>query len=144
MKKFFVIMAALKERIALCYTGAMCYYLFFLFLFRQQTADWSILFSLLLISIVAGSMQLVAFSSLVIKKLGYGWRMAVFALPFFAVMAGVAVKFRWFPTERADAWVSFVLIFLAIFLFISVGFEIYYRITGRRYDDRLEWYRKNR
>lgn len=144
MKKFFEIVAALKERIALCYTGAMCYYLFFLFLFKQQTAEWAILFSLLLISIVAGGMQLIAFSSLVIKKLGYGWRMAVFALPFFAVMAGAAVKFHWFPTDRADAWISFVLIFLVIFLFITAGFEIYYRITGRRYDDRLEWYRKNK
>lgn len=144
MKKFFEIVAALKERIALCYTGAMCYYLFFLFLYKQQTADLAILFSLLLVSIVAGSMQLIAFSSLVIKKLGYGWRMAVFALPFFAVLAGAAVWFRWFPTDRADAWVTFVLIFLVIFLFITVGFEIYYRITGRRYDDRLEWYRKNR
>ena len=143
MKKFFEIVAALKERIALCYTGAMCYYLFFLFLFKQQTAEWTVLFSLLLVSIAAGSMQLIAFSSLVIKKLSYGWRMAVFALPFFAVLAGVAVAFEWFPIDQAGAWVWFVLIFLAIFLFITVGFEIYYRITGRRYDDRLEWYRRN-
>ena len=27
---------------------------------------------------------------------------------------------------------------------IAAGIEIYYRASGRRWDDRLDWYRKNR
>lgn len=143
MKNFFEIVIALKERAALCYTGAMFFYIFFLLVYGQQTADVSTLISLLLVSIAAGSLQLVAFSSLVIKKLSYSWRLLVFALPFFAILTGTAVAFHWFPTQNAGAWAGFVLIFLAIFAVITGGFEMYYRLSGKRYDSRLDWYRRN-
>ena len=144
MKKFFQVVAAIKERTALCYTGAMCFYLFFLFVYKQEGADLPTLFSLLLAAIAAGTMQLVAFSDLLFKKLAYGWRMVVFAVPFFAVLTAFAVGFGWFPTERMEAWVTFFIIFLVIFLFITVGIELYFRLSGRKYDDRLDWYRRNR
>ncbi len=35
-------------------------------------------------------------------------------------------------------------IFIVIFLFTTLGTELYYRLSGRKYDDRLDWYRKNR
>lgn len=143
MKNFFEIVIALKERAALCYTGAMFFYIFFLLVYGQQTADVATLISLMLVSIAAGSLQLIAFSSLVIKKLGYGWRLLVFAVPFFAILTGVAVAFRWFPAQSAGAWVSFILIFLVIFAVITVAFEMYYRLSGKRYDSRLDWYRHN-
>lgn len=143
MKKFFEIVIAFKERAALCYTGTMVFYLFFLLVYRQQTARVSVLASLLLVSVAAGGLQLIAFSSLVIKKLGYGWRLAVFALPFFAVLTGTAVAFHWFPAQSARAWVSYVLIFLVLFAAITAGFEMYYRLSGKRYDSRLDWYRRN-
>lgn len=143
MKNFFEIVIALKERAALCYTGAMFFYIFFLLAYGQQTADVATLISLMLVSIAAGSLQLIAFSSLVIKKLGYGWRLLVFAVPFFAILTGVAVAFDWFPAQSAGAWVSFILIFLVIFAVITVAFEMYYRLSGKRYDSRLDWYRHN-
>lgn len=144
MKKFFQVVTAIKERAAMCYTGAMCFYMFFLFVYGQETADLSQLFSLLLASVAAGTMQLLAFSDLLFKKLAYGWRLAVFAVPFFAMLAAFAVGFGWFPAERLEAWALFFVIFLAIFLFITVGIELYFRLSGRKYDDRLDWYRKNR
>lgn len=143
MKNFFEIVIALKERAALCYTDAMFFYIFFLLVYGQQTADVVTLISLMLVSIAAGSLQLIAFSSLVIKKLGYGWRLLVFAVPFFAILTGVAVAFHWFPAQSAGAWVSFILIFLVIFAVITIAFEMYYRLSGKRYDSRLDWYRHN-
>lgn len=144
MKKFFQVAIAIKERTALCYTGAMCFYMFFLFVFKQEAAELSALFSLLLVSIVGGTMQLIAFSDLLIKKLAYGWRMVVFAVPFFAVLTAFAVGFGWFPTESLASWVMFIAEFIIIFLVITAGFELYYRLSGRKYDDRLDWYRRNR
>ncbi len=144
MKKFFQVVIAIKELTALCYTGAMCFYMFFLFVYGQETVDLSQLFSLLLVSIAAGTMQVTAFSDLLFKKLAYGWRMVVFVVPFFAVLTAFAVRFGWFPTENAGAWVTFIVLFIVIFLFITVGIECYYRLSGRKYDDRLDWYRKNR
>ena len=144
MKKFFQVTAAIKECTSLCYTAAMCFYMFFLFLFKQEAASLPMLFSLLLVCIAAGTMQVVAFSNLLFKKLAYGWRMMVFAVPFFAVLTAFAVGFGWFPVDRAGAWVTFFVIFIVIFLAVTAGISLYYRLSGRKWDDRLDWYKRTR
>lgn len=144
MKKFFEVVLAVKERAALNYTAAMCFYLFFLWVFKQDDASLPMLFSLLLVGVAAGLMQVVAFSDLLIKKLAYGWRMILFFVVFGAIITAFAVGFGWFPVENAWAWVSFGVTFLLIFAAITAGIEIYYRASGRRWDDRLDWYRRNR
>jgi len=144
MKKFFQAVTAIKERAALCYTAGMCFYIFFLFVFKQESASVSMLFSLLLVGVAAGTMQIVAFSGLFIKKLSYGWRMVVFVVPFFAVMTALAVGFGWLPTESVKAWLIFAAIFIVIFLFITAGIGLYYRLSGRKYDDWLERYHQNK
>ena len=144
MKKFFQVVMAIKECTALCYTAAMCFYMFFWWVYKGETVPLSALFSLLLVCIAAGTMQVAAFSDLLFKKLAYGWRMMVFAVPFFVVLTAVAVGFGWFPTGSAGAWVIFVAIFIVIFLAITAGIELYYCLSGKRYDDRLDWYRRNK
>ena len=144
MKKFFQVAAAIKECASLCYTGAMCFYMFFLFIFKQETADLSMLFSLLIVCIAAGTLQVAAFSNLLFKKLAYGWRLVVFAVPFFVVLTAFAVAFQWFPTEEAGAWVSFGVLFIVIFVVITAGIELYYRLAGRKWDDKLDWYRRQK
>ena len=144
MKKFFDVVIAVKERAALNYTAAMCIYLFFLWAFQQEGASLSALFSLLLVGVMSGLVQVVAFSGLIIKKLAYGWRMVLFFVVFGAILTVFAVGFGWFPVENAWAWVSFGVAFLLIFAAIAGGIEIYYRASGRRWDDRLDWYRRNR
>ena len=144
MKKFFQVVAAIKECASLCYTGAMFFYMLFLWVYRQETAPLSLLFSLMIVCVAAGTMQVLAFSDLLFKKLAYGWRMVVFALPFFGVLTAFAVGFGWFPTDKAGAWVTFVVVFVIIFLAITAGIELYYRLSGRKWDDRLDWYRRNR
>lgn len=144
MKKFFEVVCAIKERAALNYTAAMCIYIFFLWVFRQEGASLLMLFSLLVVGAAAGLMQVVAFSNLVIKKLAYGWRMVLFFVVFGAILIAFAVGFGWFPTDNAGAWVTFAVIFIVIFVAIAVGIEIYYRLSGRKWDDRLDWYRRNK
>ena len=92
MKKFFQVCTSIKELTALCYTAAMCFYMFFLWVFKQEDASLSMLFSLLLVCMAAGTMQVAAFSDLLFKKLAYGWRLMVFVVPFgagFTAPAGV-------------------------------------------------------
>ncbi len=144
MRKFFDVVIAVKERAALNYTAAMCFYVFFLWVFRQDGAPLPMMFSLLLAGAAAGLMQVVAFSDLVIKKLAYSWRMVLFFVVFGAVLTAFAVGFQWFPTDQALAWVSFGVIFVLIFAAIAAGIEIYYRASGRKWDDRLDWYRRHK
>ena len=77
-------------------------------------------------------------------ELAYGWRMVLFFVVFGGILTAFAVGFGWFPTDRAEAWVSFAVIFVVIFAAIAAGIEIYYRASGRKWDDKLDWYRKTR
>ena len=144
MKKFFQVCTSIKELTALCYTAAMCFYMFFLWVFKQEDASLSMLFSLLLVCMAAGTMQVAAFSDLLFKKLAYGWRLMVFVVPFGAVLTATAVICGWFPTDQTAAWVMFGVFFVLIFVAITGGIELYYRLSGRKWNDRLDWYRRNR
>lgn len=144
MKKFFEVVINLKERTALSYTAAMCIYMFFLLVFKQDSAPLPVLFSLLLVCVAASVMQVVAFSNLIIKKLAYGWRLVVFVVPFGAILTAFAVGCGWFPIDQAGAWVIFGVSFVLIFVAITAGIEIYYRLSGRKWDDRLDWYRRQK
>ncbi len=144
MKKFFQVCTSIKELTALCYTAAMCFYMFFLWVFKQEDASLSMLFSLLLVCMAAGTMQVAAFSDLLFKKLAYGWRLMVFVVPFGAVLTATAVICGWFPTDQTAAWVMFGVFFVLIFVAITGGIELYYRLSGRKWNDMLDWYRKNR
>ena len=144
MKRFFDVVVAVKERAALNYTAAMCFYVFFLWVFRQEAAPLPMLFSLLLVGAAAGLMQVVAFSDLLIKKLAYSWRMVLFFVVFGAILTGFAVGFGWFPTDQAGVWAAFGAAFVLIFAAITAGIEIYYRASGRKWDDRLDWYRRHK
>lgn len=144
MKKFFDVVVAVKQRAALNYTAAMCFYIFFLWVFKQEAAPLPMLFSLLVVGAASGLMQVVAFSDLLIKKLAYGWRMVLFFVVFGAILTAFAVGFGWFPTDSVGAWVSFAVIFVLIFAAIAGGIEIYYRASGRKWDDRLDWYRRRK
>ena len=117
MRRFFDVVVAVKQRAALNYTAAMCIYVFFLWVFKQDGASLPMLFSLLVV---------------------------LFFVVFGAVLTAFAVGFGWFPTDSAGAWVGFAAIFILIFAAIAGGIEIYYRASGRKWDDRLDWYRKNR
>lgn len=144
MKKFFQVCTSIKELTALCYTATMCIHMIFLWMFEQETVQLSTLFSLLLVCIAAGTMQVAAFSDLLFKKLAYGWRLMVFVVPFGAVLTATAVICGWFPTDQTAAWVMFGVVFVLIFVAITGGIELYYRLSGRKWNDRLDWYRKNR
>ena len=144
MKKFLEVVVAVKERAALNYTAAMCFYVFFLWVFKQEGASLPMLFSLLVVGLAAGVMQVVAFSDLLIKKLAYSWRMALFFVVFGAILTAFAVGFHWFPADQAGAWVIFGVTFVLIFAAIAAGIEIYYRASGRKWDDRLDWYRRHK
>ena len=49
-----------------------------------------------------------------------------------------------FPADQAGAWVLFIVIFFLIFLVMTVGFDLYFRVTGRKYDGLLGQYRKEK
>ncbi|MCI9164670.1 MAG: hypothetical protein HFF64_01575, partial [Oscillospiraceae bacterium] len=76
------------------------------------------------------------------KKMRYTWRSLLFVALFLPALTLAAWKGAWFPMERAEAWIMFVGIFFLIFIAMTIGFDVYFRITGRKYDGLMGQYRK--
>ena len=103
--------------------------------------DLVMVFELLGLSVGATLLQFVCFSGKVIKKMRYSVRMLVFSIPMFGVAGLCAVLFRWFPIQDPWAWISFAAFYLLGFIGITLGFEIYYWATGRKYNGLLGQYK---
>lgn len=108
----------------------------------MTTIKMDTVFSLMLVSLFASFMQSIAFTEIWIKKLHYGLRMMLFAFPFLAFMSFVAWKFQWFPTAEMGRWLVFAGIFCICFVISSIIYEIYFRMTGKKYDGLLGEYHK--
>ena len=70
--------------------------------------------------------------------------MVLWGVPWGGFPPATAVICGWFPTDQTAAWVMFGVFFVLIFVAITGGIELYYRLSGRKWNDRLDWYRKNR
>ena len=144
MKQFWKGMMEWKTGASLMYTAAMFFYLFFSWVYGTQEVPTSMLWALLLVSILGSLFQAVCFSDWIIKKLRYTWRSVLFVALFLPTLALTAWKMEWFPTEIAGAWAMFIGMFFLIFIVMTIGFDIYFRITGRKYDGMLGQYRREK
>ena len=141
MKRFLEIAISVKTAACYQFTGMLCVYTALDLLFSWGGISTALVVSFLLTALAGGLLQTLAFSSLVIKKMRYTLRMLVFSVPFFAVLCALAAAFHWFPMQYGAAWLAFVGIFLALLALLAAGFEIFFRITGRKYDGLLGQYR---
>jgi hypothetical protein len=144
MKKFFEGIMAWKTPAAFMFAGSVILYGMVSLLLGKREVSIAIIASLLVLSALGSFLQLFAFSEHIIKYMRYSLRLVLFGIPFLALLAGIAFVFEWFPIESGGAWLSFVIIFLIIFIGTIIGFEVYYRVMGKKYDGLLGQYRKQR
>lgn len=101
------------------------------FMFAIQAAALSIAISVLYILI---------FSDLIIKKMRYFKRLIIFLLALLPVFA-ICLVFIPMPSDRMNLWLIIggaIVIFLII---ISILFEAYFKLTGKRYTEILQDYK---
>ncbi len=144
MKKFFKGLMEWKMSACVLFTAAMFIYLFFCLIYGNREVPTATLWGLFWVSAASSLIQAVCFSDWVIKKMRYTWRSLLFVLLFLPVLAFAAWKAAWFPTDQAGAWALFIGIFFLIFAAMTVGFDIYFWITGRKYDGLIGQYRKKK
>ena len=144
MKKFLKGLVAWKMSACAIFTAAVFLYLVFCLIYDTREVSTAMLWGLFWVSAAGSLFQAVCFSNWLIKKLRYTWRSLLFVLLFLPVLALAAWKTGWFPTDQVGAWAMFIGIFFLIFLAMTVGFEIYFRITGRKYDGLIGQYRKQK
>lgn len=144
MKNFLKGVVQWKLSACAIFTAATFFYLFFSFLYGTEQVSTATLWGLFWASAAGSLCQAVCFSDWIIKKLRYTWRSLLFVLLFFPVLALIAWQTGWFPTDQAGAWVLFIGLFFLIFLVMTVGFDIYFQFTGRKYDGLIGQYRKKK
>ena len=134
MKKFLQFVGEMKTWGCLSFTGSLCIYTLIDTFWGDGQIACATVYQLLALCGIITLLQYVFFSGRVLKKPSYYLRMAVFCLLVFGTCAGFARVFRWFPMENLAAWGMFVVIFFVIFLVFCLGFEIHFRILGKKYD----------
>ena len=98
---------------------------------------WTIAGAMLL----AVVLQLVFFTPLLIRRLNYGARIALFGVCFYAVLTPLAIAFGWFPAELPDAWLIWSLTYVAILALSSLLFTGLYRRETKLLNKQLERYK---
>lgn len=137
MGKFLKLVGEIKTWGCLSFTGALCIYTLIDTFWGDGTIACATVYQLLALCGIITVLQYIFFSGQVLKKPSYYVRMALFCVPAFVVCGAFAWAFGWFPMENLGAWGLFVLIFFVIFAVFCLGFEIYFRILGKRYDAAL-------
>ncbi len=144
MRRFLQGVMEWKTSTCFLYTGTMFIYLFFSTVFNNQQISLLMLWTLFAVSVAGTLIQGICFSDWIFKKLRYTWRSLLFITLFLPMLMLAAWKAEWFPMERAGAWAMFIGMFFLIFIAMTIGFDIYFRITGRKYDGMIGQYRKEK
>ncbi|MDY4079037.1 MAG: DUF3021 family protein [Clostridium sp.] len=130
--------------VSISFTCSMIIFMIISLLLKNESIEITTVLSILLISILGSLIQYIAFTNILIKKASYSIRLIIFVIPFLVVLTLCAICFNWFPKENIGSWITFMIIFIAIFIVMTIGFEIYFRIAGKKYDGLLGQYKKER
>ncbi|MCI6188545.1 MAG: DUF3021 family protein [Clostridium sp.] len=130
--------------VSISFTCSMIIFMIISLLLKNESIEITTILSILLISILGSLIQYIAFTNILIKKASYSTRLIIFIIPFLAVLSICAICFNWFPKDNIGSWVTFIIIFIAIFIIMTIGFEIYFRVVGKKYDGLLGQYKKEK
>ena len=135
-----------EVKVAACklFTASVVLYLYFSALFGSREVPVLALWGLLLVSLAGAVIQAVCFTDWIIKKMRYTRRTLLFLLLFYPTLSFAAWKMGWFPVQDARAWAVFTGSFFLIFLAMTAGFDLYFQITGRKYDGLIGQYRRQK
>ena len=144
MKSFWRGLLAWKTGACLAFTGASVIYLIIAALMGERTVSILTLIGLLVVSVAGTAIQYLCFASPRTEGWRYSLRLGLFALLFLPLLSACAGVFRWIPAEYPSAWLIFFGLFLLAFVVMTAGFEVYYRIAGKKYDGLLGEYKRER
>lgn len=137
MKKFLKFVGELKSWGCLSFTGTLCIYMGIDWALGGEYIRYTLVVQLLAMCGIITLLQYVFFSGQVLKRLSYWLRLVIFCGLIYGVCSGFAWAFGWFPMGDLGAWFSFLIIFFVAFVVLCLGFEIYFRAIGKKYDEAL-------
>ncbi len=133
MKRFFEIVFSVKANACLSFTAMMIICTLIELIWGVPlVTPWRVI-QYVALSAITGLLQYICFGGRMLEKASYFVRAAIFLPVLLVVLTAFALVFRWFPTGELAAWGIFFGIALVIFLGLLAGFEVMFRVTGRRY-----------
>lgn len=127
------------------FTVTMVICLIFATLFAGDEAKQGIgyCWSILAACAAATALQFVFFTPVIIKRMAYPIRLAIFGVCLYAVLAAVAVTMNWFPVDMIGAWVSFTMTYLVMLAGATAFFHFKAKHEERILNEKLDEYRRN-
>lgn len=136
----------LTTNFCFAFTIFMLFSMLFGMIFADAEAQTGIMYCWGIAGAMLGAvvMQLVFFTPLVIKRLGYATRVALFGACFYAVLTPLAALFGWFPTDIPGAWITWTVIYVIALALFTVLFTLVYRRETKTLNEKLERYKSDR
>ena len=144
MKKFWNVVFRIKLQACIVFTACAFSSLFVSRFIPEWSVSEAMLWQFLLIALVGSVLQWLAYSGDVIRRLRYAFRHMIFGVLYLAFLTPCAYCFGWFPGGSLGSWLAFVGIFIGIFVIIGAVFAVYYRITGKKYDEALDLFKQKK
>ena len=142
MKKFMKCVLDWKTGVSLAFTASMVIYVVIALLMGERQIEATAVIAMLLLSMTGTFVQYLCFTDNIIKNMRYTRRLMLFGALFLPLLTGIALIFGWFPAHKPGAWLLFLGLALAVLAAMTLGFEFYFRVAGRKYDGLLGQYRK--
>ena len=142
MKRFLSLVVEWKTYAALSYASSCCVIVAAFWLMGIESIAIPMLFQLLLLSAAAALLRCALFTPVLFKSMRYTGRLALFLTLFFLIVAAFAMLCGWLPEQKPGYWLTFGVIYLAVSIILTLGYEFYFRISGNYYDVLLNEYRK--
>lgn len=87
--------------------------------------------------LICAVLQLIFFTPVLIKRMGYVWRLSFFGICLYAILALCGAAFSWFPADNVGAWIAFTVTYLIILAFMSVVFTLINKRNIKTLNDKL-------
>ena len=142
MKKFMKCVLEWKTGVSLAFTATMLIYVVIALLMGEKQIEATAVIAMLLLSMTGTFVQYLCFTDNIIKNMRYTRRLMLFGVLYLPLLTGIALIFGWFPAHKPGAWLLFLGLALAVLAAMTLGFELYFRVAGRKYDGLLGQYRK--
>ena len=147
MKKLLNFVLPLKSFAAMIFSGFICAYMVTGTLYSiilkdpfNYTIPFVFVLQGLVLSIVISSLWVIILGDTIIKKMRYLPRLIIFSISLMVVLVLCLLTFFAIPTDWAKLWLIVAGLVVMGIIALSILFELYYRITGKRYTEMLREY----
>jgi len=151
MKKMLYWLVPVKSFAAMIFAGFIILYIVTGSLYAFITGDGSFEYSIpfifaiqgAILSVIISVLWTIFFGDLIIKKMRYFLRLVIFSLTLLPVFGVCLLIFINAPTNWAKLWMIVAGAMVVGLIVISLLFESYFKLIGRKYTEILKDYKSN-